>query len=68
MDREIVFSSNIKSIGYLKNVLEVEFKNGSVYQYLNVSEITYKSLMFSSSKGVFLSEKIKNNYRCIRVR
>lgn len=62
MERKIVSSSNIKSIGYLLGVLEIEFKNRSIYQYKNVSENIYKRLMNSSSKGTYFSENIKENY------
>jgi hypothetical protein len=53
MDREAVDSSTILSIGYDKatETLEVEFKNGGVYQYYNVPDPVYEQLMQSSSKG-----------------
>ncbi len=33
MERISVVSSNIKSVGYEKGILEIEFHTGSVYQY-----------------------------------
>ena len=53
MDRTPVVSSNIKSIGYSEedNVLEVEFINGSVYQYEDVPEEIYTELMEASESG-----------------
>ena len=38
MDRQSVRSSNISSIGYDENnrILEIEFRHGGIYQYLNV--------------------------------
>lgn len=68
MERKIVSSSNIKSIGYLLGVLEIEFKNRSIYQYRNVPENIYKRLMNSSSKGTYFSENIKDNYSCRKIR
>ena len=68
MERKIVSSSNIKSIGYLLSVLEIEFKNRSIYQYRNVPENIYTRLMNSSSKGTYLSENIKDKYSCVKVR
>lgn len=65
MNRSPVSSSNIRSIGYNPNLgtLEVEFNSGGVYQYFDVPEHVYQGLMSASSKGEFLIEHIKYNYR-----
>lgn len=62
-------SSNLAKVGYdLKSeTLEVEFLNGSVYQYFNVPPDLYEQLMKERSKGKFLSTKIKNFYPFSRV-
>jgi len=52
----------------LLSVLEIEFKNRSIYQYRNVPENIYKRLMNSSSKGTYLSENIKDKYSYVKVR
>ena len=64
MQREPVESSNVRSVGYdvQTKVLEVEFKNGGVYQYKDVPQETYTGLMASNSKGQFLNANIKNDY------
>ena len=62
MERKNVSSSNIKSIGYLFGILEIEFKNRTIYQYKNIPESIYKNLMSSSSRGTYFSEYIKGNY------
>lgn len=69
MERNHVSSSNIAAIGYDSGseTLEVEFLNGSVYQYYNVSEIIYEQLMQSSSKGQFFNTYVKNAYPYSRV-
>lgn len=69
MDRELVASSNVASIGYDEpsQTLEVEFLNGSVYQYYNVTQDVYTNLMQSSSKGGFLHQYIKGAYAYGRV-
>lgn len=69
MNREGVASSNLASIGYDEpsQTLEVEFLNGSIYQYYNVSRNMYESLMQAPSKGVFLNTYIKNQYPYSRV-
>lgn len=69
MDRYSVASSNIASIGYddLNETLEVEFLNGSVYQYYNVVKNMHDQLMQTGSKGRFLNTYIKNAYPYSRV-
>lgn len=64
MYRKNVESSNIKSIGYEDEVLEVEFLNGSIYVYYNVPEKLFESIMNADSHGRYLNEYIKKaNYR-----
>lgn len=54
MEREMVSSSTIVSIGYdtATETLEVEFKSGGVYQYYNVPETIHVEFTQSGSKGV----------------
>ncbi|CAN7441131.1 KTSC domain-containing protein [Phenylobacterium sp. LjRoot164] len=69
MDRQLVASTNIAAIGYDEpsETLEVEFNNGTVYQYYNVSAALLEQLMQSTSKGQFLNAYIKNAYPYSRV-
>ena len=69
MDRNHVASTNIASIGYDENAetLEIEFLNGSVYQYYNIPSGLYEQLMQEGSKGRFLNTYIKNAYPYSRV-
>jgi hypothetical protein len=70
MTRTPVSSSNIVSIGYdsTTQVLEVEFKDSSIYEYYGVPAFLHDGLMRASSKGSFLAQHIKGHYRyrCIR--
>ena len=63
MNRQPVNSSRISSVGWKNNTLEVEFKNGKIYQYFDVSNSEYQDFMNSSSLGSALSvlDK-KHNY------
>lgn len=65
MQRLPVSSSNIASIGYdaQSETLEVEFLDGSVYQYFNVPAGTYEGLMAASSHGSYLSSHVKGTYQ-----
>ncbi|MBE9156990.1 KTSC domain-containing protein [Nodosilinea sp. LEGE 06152] len=61
MNRISVSSSNLASVGYdlSTQVLEVEFLNGSIYQYLGVPSSVYDGLMAASSHGSYLDQHVK---------
>lgn len=69
MNRTPVDSSNVASVGYDPDTLtlEVEFKNGSVYQYFDVPATVYQELMQASSVGTFMHANIKNRYRYMKL-
>lgn len=69
MERIAVSSSNVGAIGYEAETLtlEVEFNNGSIYQYHGVPQDVYDSLMQSGSKGTFLNTNIKGSYGCTKL-
>ena len=70
MDRNLVSSSNIRSIGYEASslILEVEFKSGSVYQYMGVPQSEYESPINAISIGRYLNSNIKEHYQYMQVR
>lgn len=65
MEREIVKSSNIASIGYdeEKEILEIEFNSGGIYQYLEVPDSVHKDLMGAASVGKYFNQNIQPNYK-----
>ena len=69
MLRNSVKSSNLRSVGYdvYRQVLEVEFHSGSVYQYFNVPLGIYDGLMSASSHGRFHYHRIRDNYHYRRI-
>ena len=69
MDRIAVTSSSIASAGYSpeESTLEVEYRNGSVYQYFAVPKSVFESLLAAASKGTFVSERIRGRYPYRRV-
>lgn len=69
MERYTVASSNIASVGYdeAMQTLEVEFFNGSIYQYYNVPQHMYDELIRAGSKGQFLNTYIRNAYPYSRI-
>ena len=64
MHRETVASSAISSVGYDESasMLEVEFESGDVYDYYNVPPKVYEDLLKASSKGRFVSQRIRDRY------
>ncbi|HFU3700098.1 TPA: KTSC domain-containing protein [Streptococcus suis] len=48
MQRQYITSSNVRSVGWENNTLEVEFNNGSIYHYHNVSLSEYQSVLVGS--------------------
>lgn len=64
MNRTAVDSSMLAAVGYdsTNQVLEIEFADGQVYDYTNVSSETYNELMSAGSKGSFFRNNIKNQY------
>ncbi|WP_122670378.1 KTSC domain-containing protein [Pseudomonas viridiflava] len=69
MHRDAVSSSNIMSAGYdsASETMELEFKDGSVYQYYNVSEHLYEQFKSAPSKGQFFHMYIRNSVPFSRV-
>jgi hypothetical protein len=64
MERAPVRSSNVYSVGYdpARRILEVEFQDGSVYQYYGVPRDVYLDLVNAPSVGSFLARFIKDEY------
>lgn len=70
MIRIPVTSSNLASVGYepYQQVLEIEFRNRSVYQYFNVPLHVHAGLMSAGSHGRYFDRHIKKGgYRYRRV-
>ena len=64
MLRQPVSSSRMSSVGWENDTLEIEFKDGAVYQYYDVSHSEYLAFMNSPSLGSALSKLDKiHRYR-----
>jgi hypothetical protein len=68
--REAVESTAIASIGYSKRLhaLEIEFRNGAIYRYLEVAPSVHRDLMNAKSKARFYDENIRRKYQSLHVR
>ena len=70
MNRELVSSSNLRSVGYSadERVLEIEFHSGGIYQYFGVPQAHHVGLMRAGSKGHYFDSHIKHTYRWRQIR
>jgi hypothetical protein len=68
--REAVQSTALASVGYSTRLhaLEIEFRSGAIYRYLEVEPAIYHQLMLAPSKARFYNEKIRRKYRSLHVR
>lgn len=69
MERQLVTSSSIVSIGYdaTNQVLEVEFPSGHVYQYSDVPEQVYLDLIGGGSVGSCFNSYVRHAYAYVRL-
>lgn len=70
MNRQHVTSSNISAVGYdaSDGTLEVEFHDGSIYQYSAVPASVYRSLLDAPSMGSYFHAHIRTTYPYRRLR
>jgi hypothetical protein len=62
-------SSNLSRFGYdaPSQILQVEFKNGGLYNYFDVPQHVFDAMKQAPSKGQYLAHQIKGNFRYARV-
>jgi hypothetical protein len=67
--RQPVRSSALASIGYSRrlHILEIEFRKGAVYRYLDVPHSVYRNLMSAGSKTHYYDRHIRGRYRSLHV-
>jgi len=65
-----VESTALATVGYSKKLraLEIEFRNGAIYRYLDVQRATYEALLQAPSKARFYDQNIRHRYRSLHVR
>lgn len=69
MEMHNVDSSNVAAVGYEEDsqTLQVEFNNGSTYQYFDVPHAIFEGLLGAGSIGQYLNQNVKGTYRYSRV-
>jgi hypothetical protein len=70
MNRRLVSSSNLRSVGYNsdRQILEIEFHGGRVYRYFDVPLSVFEGLIDAASHGKYHNRKIKNRFRYQQIR
>ena len=54
-----VQSSNVARVGHEDTILRVEFKDGKVYEWADISHELYIALLTSPSKGKFIARHLR---------
>ena len=69
-DKDSRMTGNLRSIGYdeEKEILEIEYNLGFIYQYHKVPKSVYKKLMSEKNKIVFVQERIAKQFRSQRIK
>lgn len=69
MNRILVDSTSVKSVWYcsLRCLLEVEFRDGSCYQFFSVPEERFQHFVSAESKGAFFNREIRNRFPFQRI-
>lgn len=62
MQRHLVKSEAIKSIGHEGDVLEVEMKSGKVYRYRGVSPAAHADLISATSVGKHFGAHVRGKF------
>lgn len=64
-----VNSTNVAAVGYDgdSSTLQIEFNNGTTYQYFDVTEDVFTGLRDADSVGGYLAAVIKGVYRYSKV-
>src|SRR4051812_19067609 len=65
-----VQSSALATVGYSAHLraVEIEFRNGAVYRYLEVAPSVFHAFLDAPSKARFYDENIRHRYRSVHVR
>ena len=70
MTRLAIESTLLLSVSYApdSSLLEVEFRDGTVYHFFGVPAERFQQLLASDSKGVFFNRQIRNHFCYQRIR
>jgi hypothetical protein len=65
----VVESGTLATVGYeaIGGLLQLEFRNGAVYQYFGVPAAVHQTLLSAGSKGNFFNRSIRGRFRYSQV-
>ena len=68
--RDPVESRGLAAVGYSKRLraLEIEFRRGGTYRYLEVPPVVYRNLLAAESKAGFYNRNVRGKYKSVYVR
>lgn len=69
VERTAIQSSTIKAVGHDPRtlMLEIEFRDGNVYQYFGVPQKVHAELLKATSAGRFFNTAIKEQYGYVKL-
>jgi hypothetical protein len=69
MQRVALNSTLLQSAGYQDQLtlLELEFRDGAVYHYFDVSPQTFQELLRAPSKGAYFNACIRHRFACCKI-
>ena len=69
MNVTAVESSTLATVGYdrTRELLQLEFNSGALYQYFRVSARVYGELLRAPSKGSYFNQAIRGKFRYRRI-
>ena len=53
----------MRTVGYRKGTLEIEFPDGDVYRYFDVPPLLYLQFIRAESMGAFFNERIRDRFQ-----
>lgn len=62
-----VRSAALKSIGYDRGTLWVEFHKSGLYEYQDVPATVYRDFRYDGSKGSFFDRNIRGRYKARKI-
>ncbi len=67
--RCLVDSSLLLSIAYSRNtqLLDLEFRSGVTYRYVDVPETVVQEFVAAESKGAYFNHRVRNCFPCQKV-
>lgn len=70
LERKPIQSSDLASVGYdeRRRLLEIEFRSGGIYRYIDVPKEIFDALLAAESKGRFFAARIRSRFQHERLK